>query len=333
MQRMDVAMLHQEIGTEQAPECAGTSGMVWIPRGTFRMGSDHHYPEEAPAHRASVDGFWIDRTPVTNRQFKAFVKATGHLTTAQIVPDPAKYPDALPQMIFAGSLVFSPPPRVSDLRDWSQWWTLMKSADWRHPYGPKSNINVLDHHPVVHVSYDDALAYAKWAGKELPTEAEWEFAARGGLDGEEFAWGKEFAPEGRQMANTWQGAFPIQNLCEDGYERTSPVTAFPPNGYGVHDMIGNVWEWTSDWWSDKHAADALKACCIPVNPRGGPESTSHDPSLPLSRIPRKVIKGGSHLCAPNYCRRYRPAARHAEPIDTSTSHLGFRCVVRPGRTP
>jgi len=327
-------MLHQEVRqTEPGPDNAGTHDMVWIPGGTFRMGSDQHYPEEAPAHRVSVDGFWIDRTPVTNRQFKVFIKATGHVTAGQIVPDPARYPDALPELIFAGSLVFSPPARVHDLRDWSQWWSLMKGADWRHPYGPKSNINVLDHHPVVHVSHNDALAYAKWAGKELPTEAEWEFAARGGLDGEEFAWGREFTPAGRQMANTWQGNFPIQNLCEDGYERTSPVTAFAPNGYGVHDMIGNVWEWTSDWWSDKHEADAPKACCIPQNPRGGVESTSHDPSLPLSRIPRKVIKGGSHLCAPNYCRRYRPAARHAEPVDTSTSHLGFRCVIRSGRAP
>jgi len=310
-----------------------TDTMARIPSGTFRMGSDKHYPEEAPAHRVSVDGFSIDRTPVTNRQFKAFVKATGHKTAGEIVPDIAHYPDALPEMIFAGSLVFSPPPRVNDLRDWSQWWTLMKGADWRHPYGPKTNINVLDHHPVVHVSYDDALAYAKWVGKELPTEAEWEFAARGGLDDAEFAWGNEFTLEGRQMANTWQGAFPIQNLCEDGYERTSPVTAFPPNGYGLHDMIGNVWEWTTDWYAPKHDADAPKACCIPENPRGGREDQSYDPSQPLIKIPRKVIKGGSHLCAPNYCRRYRPAARHAEPIDTSTSHLGFRCVTRSGRAP
>jgi formylglycine-generating enzyme len=310
-----------------------TTTMVRIPGGIFRMGSDKHYPEEAPSHRVSVDEFWIDRTPVTNRQFKAFVKATGHITTAQIVPDPAHYPDALPEMIFAGSLVFSPLPRVHDLSDWSQWWTLMKGADWRHPYGPKTNINVLDNHPVVHVSYDDALAYAKWVGKELPTEAEWEFAARGGLDDAEFAWGNEFTPGGQHMANTWQGLFPNQNSSEDGYERTSPVTAFPPNSYGLYDMIGNVWEWTTDWYAPKHEADAPKACCIPENPRGGREDQSHDPSLPLSKIPRKVIKGGSHLCAPNYCRRYRPAARHAEPIDTSTSHLGFRCVVHSGRKP
>jgi sulfatase modifying factor 1 len=327
-------MLHREIKPiEPAPDSAGIPDMVRIPGGTFRMGSDHHYPEEAPAHRVTVDEFWIDRTPVTNRQFKAFVKATGHVTTAQIVPDPAKYPGALPNMIFAGSLVFSPPSRVTGLGDWSQWWTLMRGADWRHPYGPKSSINVLDNYPVVHVSYEDAAAYAKWAGKELPTEAEWEFAARGGLDGAEFAWGNALTPGGAHMANTWQGNFPNQNSCDDGFDRTSPVTSFPPNGYGVYDMIGNVWEWTTDWWSAGHEADAPKACCIPENPRGGPESASFDPCQPNIRIPRKVLKGGSHLCAPNYCRRYRPAARHAEPVDTSTSHLGFRCVVRSGRVP
>src|SRR6201995_1155251 len=254
-------MLQQEIGRiEPAPDSA--SDMVWIAGGTFRMGSDHHYSEEAPSHRVTVDSFWIDRTPVTNRQFKAFVKETGYVTTAQIPPDPKDYPGALPEMIFAGSLVFTPPPRVNDLRDWSQWWTFMKGADWRHPAGPRSNINVLDNHPVVHVSFDDALAYASWAGKELPTEAEWEFAARGGLDGEEFAWGDALTPGGRHMANIWQGNFPNQNLCEDGYQRTAPVTAFPPNGFGVYDMIGNVWEWTTDFWSDKHEADTPKACCI-----------------------------------------------------------------------
>jgi sulfatase modifying factor 1 len=230
--------------------------------------------------------------------------------------------------LFAGSLVFTPPSRPVDLRDWSQWWAFLKGANWRHPYGPKSNINGLDNHPVVHVAYSDALLYARWAQKDLPTEAEWEFAARGGLDGAEFAWGEEFVPGNRHMANTWQGEFPGQNLNQDGFDRTSPVTAFPPNGYGVHDMIGNTWEWTNDWYSGKHEADAPKACCIPENPRGGREEASLDPRQPNVKIPRKVIKGGSHLCAPNYCRRYRPAARHAQPVDTSTSHVGFRCVVR-----
>jgi formylglycine-generating enzyme len=312
------------------PNSVDLTNMIFVPGGTFRMGSDRHYPEEAPAHRVSVDGFWIDRTPVTNRQFKDFVRATGHVTFAETAPDPKNYPGALPHMIFAGSLVFTPPNRPVDLRNWGEWWTLMKGANWRHPYGPKSNINALDNHPVVHVTFGDALAYAQWAGKDLPTEAEWEYAARGGRDGAEFAWGDEFTPGGKHLANTWQGNFPRENQCEDGFERTSPVMAFPPNGYGVHDMIGNVWEWTTDWWSVKHEPEAAKACCIPENPRGGAETASYDPNQPAIKIPRKVIKGGSHLCAPNYCRRYRPAARHAEPVDTSTSHLGFRCIIREG---
>jgi formylglycine-generating enzyme len=292
-------------------------GMIWIPGGTFRMGADKHYREEAPVHRVTVSGFWIDCTPATNRQFREFVRATGH-SFAEISPDPKNYPGALPDMLFAGSLVFTPPGHRVDLRDWSQWWTLLEGANWRHPYGKKSNIRGLDDHPVGHVAYSDALAYATWAGKDLPTEAEWEYGARGGLDGAEFAWGEEFTPGGRHMANTWQGSFPHENRCEDGFDRTSPVTAFPPNGYGVRDMIG------------KHEPDAQKACCVPENPRGGPQEASYDPCQPQIKIPRKVIKGGSHLCAPNYCRRYLPAARHAEPVDTSTSHLGFRCVVRSG---
>jgi formylglycine-generating enzyme required for sulfatase activity len=306
----------------------GRPGMIWIAGGTFRMGSDRHYPEEAPVHHVTVGGFWIDRTPVTNRQFKAFIRATGYKTFAELPPDPNDYPGALPHMLFAGSLVFTPPDHAVDLRDWSQWWHFTKGADWRHPDGPKSNINALDSHPVVHVSFHDAMLYAKWAGKDLPTEAEWEFAARGGLDGADYAWGDELTPGGSHMANTWQGDFPHRNTGDDGFARTSPVTAFPPNGCGVFDMIGNVWEWTADWYSPKHEADAPKACCIPVNPRGGNEAGSYDPCQPRIRIPRKVLKGGSHLCAPNYCHRYRPAARHAQPVDTSTSHVGFRCVVR-----
>ena len=257
-------LLRTDTGRDGRPSQDDRTGdMIRIPGGTFRMGSDNHYAEEAPVHRVTVDGFWIDRTPVTNRQFKRFVFATGHKTSAEIPPDPKHYPGALPHMLYAGSLVFMHPASTFDLRDWSQWWSFLKGADWRHPYGPKSNINVLDDHPVVHVCHSDALAYARWAGKELPTEAEWEFAARGGLDGAEFAWGDEFTPGGRHMANTWQGEFPLKNLHLDGYDRTSPVTAFPPNGYGVHDMIGNVWEWTADWYAPKHEADAPKACCIP----------------------------------------------------------------------
>lgn len=307
--------------------------MAEIAGGTFRMGSDRHYPEEAPVHRVTVGGFWMDRTPVTNHQFRAFVQATGHVTLAEKVPDPKDYPGALPHMLRAGSLVFRPPARPAGLRDWSQWWSFTFGACWRRPYGPGSSIRGLGDHPVVHVAYSDAEAYARWAGKELPTEAEWEYAARGGLDQAEFAWGDELMPGGRPMANTWQGGFPFQNTREDGYERTSPVTAFPPNGYGLLDVTGNVWEWTSDFYSPRHPADAPKACCIPENPRGGPEERSYDPCMPEIRIPRRVLKGGSHLCAPNYCRRYRPAARHPQPVDSSASHIGFRCIIRaePGR--
>ncbi|NML44283.1 formylglycine-generating enzyme family protein [Ramlibacter sp. G-1-2-2] len=300
--------------------------MVWIPGGSFRMGSDHHYAEEKPAHFVQVGGFWIDRTPVTNAQFRAFVEATGHVTFAEIAPDAKDYPGALPEMLRAGSLVFTPPQRPVDLRDFSQWWQFCFGADWLHPLGPGSGIEGIDDHPAVHLAWRDVEAYCAWAGKQLATEAEWEFAARGGLDGAEYAWGEEFTPGGRHMANTWQGRFPQENLGDDGFERTSPVTAFPPNGYGVLDMIGNVWEWTQDWYSAGHPDSAPRPCCAPVNPRGPSEQASYDPCQLEVRIPRKVLKGGSHLCAPNYCRRYRPAARHAQPVDTSTSHVGFRCV-------
>jgi formylglycine-generating enzyme required for sulfatase activity len=320
-----------EIARTKNPSPVGAPhhGMTWIPGGTFRMGSDQHYPEERPVHRVAVDGFWMDPTPVTNTQFKAFIKTTGYVTLAEKKPRPELYPGALPHMLYAGSLVFRPPEEGPvDLGNWAAWWTFLKGAYWRRPYGRKSHIHGLDNHPVVHVAYEDALAYAAWAGKDLPTEAEWEFAARAGLDGAEFAWGDAFAPGGKHLANTWQGAFPHQNLKQDGFERTSPVTAFPPNAYGLYDLIGNVWEWTSDWYTPKHQADATKACCIPLNPRGGREDASFDPCQPEIKISRKVLKGGSHLCAPNYCSRYRPAARHAQPVDTSTSHVGFRCVVR-----
>lgn len=316
----------------KVPDTDSFATMIRVPGGTFQMGSDHHYPEEAPEHRVAVDEFWMDLTPVTNRQFGAFVEATGHVTVAETRPDPKDYPGALPHMLKAGSLVFTPPDHPVDLRDWSQWWSFTFGANWRRPYGKGSSIRGLDDHPVVHVAYEDAAAYSRWAGKELPTEAEWEFACRGGLDGAEYAWGDELVPAGVHMANTWQGSFPFQNLAEDGYTRTSPVGSYPPNGYGLKDMIGNVWEWTVDWYAASHPADAAKECCIPENPRGAPESQSYDPREPEIRIPRKVVKGGSHLCAPNYCRRYRPAARHPHPTDTSTSHIGFRCIIREKRS-
>ena len=321
------AILPSQPSTKQPSGEPPQPDMLWTPGGGFSMGSDRHYPEESPSHRVQVDGFWMDRTPVTNADFQKFIDATGYVTFAQISPKAEDYPGALPEMLNPGSIVFIKPPGPVDTRVCS-WWNFILGADWRHPLGPESSITDLEQHPVVHVSYRDAEAYAQWAGKELPTEAEWEFAARGGLDAADFAWGAEYMPGGQYMANTWQGSFPWENLRMDGYERTSPVGAFPPNGYGLLDMIGNVWEWTTDWYQAKHPLEQHKACCAPHNPRGGKEENSYDPRTPTVRIPRKVLKGGSHLCAPNYCRRYRPAARFPEPVDTSTCHVGFRCIIR-----
>jgi formylglycine-generating enzyme len=311
-----------------AATAKATAGMVAVPGGRFTMGSDTGYAEEAPAHGVEVDRFWIDPHAVTNAQFAGFVAATGHVTVAETVPRAEDYPGAPPAMLYAGSLVFQKTRGPVDTRDWSQWWDLRRGADWRHPYGPGSSIAGLDDHPVVHVAYADAAAFAAWAGKTLATEAECEFAARGGLEGATYAWGAVFRPGGRHMANTWQGKFPYRNSLEDGWETTAPVGSFPPNGYGLYDMIGNVWEWTQDWFQPGFAADAGNACCVPKNPRG-PAAGLRDPASTVAApIPQKVLKGGSFLCAPSYCKRYRPAARHAESIDTSTCHIGFRCVVR-----
>ena len=309
------------------------AGMIHVPGGTFTMGSDRFYPEEAPTRRVQVDPFWMDQTPVTNRQFAAFVAATGHVTVAEIAPDPKDYPGMLPEMAHAGSLVFRKPVGPFDPGAPGSWWRFEFGACWNHPLGPDSDLEMLDlwDHPVVHVAYADAAAYAAWAGKALPTEAENEFAARGGLEAADYAWGDELAPDGAMLANYWQGRFPAVNDCLDGWERTSPVGAFPANGYGLHDLIGNVWEWTSDWWTDQPQVPEKRnkgACCTISNPRGGRLKTSFDPAQPGVRIGRRVLKGGSHLCAANYCQRYRPAARHPEMIDTSTTHIGFRCVVR-----
>ena len=304
--------------------------MTWIACGTFTMGSDHHYPEEAPAHRVRVDGFWIDRYAVTNLAFSQFVEATGYLTVAERPANADDYPGALPDLLLPSSVMFRKPSGPVELRNHFEWWTYVAGADWRHPEGPDSSLAGRWDHPVVHAAFADAQAYATWAGKALPTEAEWEFAARGGLEGAEFAWGDERVPDGRHMANAWQGEFPWQNLAEDGYEGTAPVGSFPPNGYGLYEMTGNVWEWTTDWYQDH--GKIKKACCTLDNPRGGAPEQSRDPRMPEITIPRKVMKGGSYLCAPNYCRRYRPAARMPQPIDTSTCHLGFRCVVRSSRS-
>ncbi len=303
-------------------------GMVFIPGGTFTMGSDMFYPEEAPKQACRIDGFFIDETPVTNRQFGEFVAATGHVTFAELAPDPRDYPGMLPAMAHPGSAVFKKTPTPVDTNDPSQWWDFVFGANWRHPLGPDSTIEGMEDHPVVHVAWRDVEAYAKWSGKVLPTEAEWEYAARSGREGSEFAWGDELMPQGRILANFWHGLFPFSNTQEDGWERTSPVRSFAPNDYGVYDMIGNVWEWTADWYGLRKTERKAKGrCCIPANPRGARQHDSFDQQS-AARIPRKVLKGGSHLCAPNYCQRYRPAARHPEPIDTSTSHVGFRCIKR-----
>ena len=293
------------------------------------MGSDRHYREEAPQHQETVDGFWIDRWPVTNALFRKFVDETGYVTQAQIAPDAAQYPGADPALLVPASVVFVKPTTRVDLRNHFNWWAYVPGADWRHPRGPESSIEGLDDHPAVHVGFDDATAFAKWAGKQLPTEAEWEFAARGGLEGAEYAWGEELEPDGRSMANYWQGEFPFENLRSDGYEGTSPVGSFPANGWGLYDMIGNVWEWTTDWYAPRHEEKREMSICCSGSDLAARER-SFDPCVQLP-IPRKVMKGGSFLCAPNYCKRYRPAARMAQPIDTATCHLGFRCILRaPG---
>jgi sulfatase modifying factor 1 len=304
---------------------APDNDMVWIPGGTFLMGSDDHYPEEAPAHAVTVSGFWIDRHQVTNAAFRRFVKATGYVTVAERAPDAAFYPGALPEMLVAGSVVFRQPPGRVPLGSHYAWWDWQAGADWRHPDGPASTLNGRERHPVVHVAWEDVTAYATWTAKAIPTEAEWEFACRGGHDGWPYAWGQELAPKGRMLANYWQGEFPWQNLALDGYERTAPVGSFPPNDYGVFDMIGNAWEWTADWYAPRH--EAPSPCCAASRGPRGSEAESVD-VRDTAAIPRRVLKGGSYACAENYCRRYRPAARMAHPIDTGTNHIGFRCVVR-----
>jgi formylglycine-generating enzyme required for sulfatase activity len=305
--------------------------MVEIPAGSFVMGSERFYPEEQPLREVAIDGFEIDRGPVTVAEFARFVQDTGHVTVAERYPDPAEYPDADPALLVPGSAVFHPTPQPVRLDDPAQWWAYVAGADWRHPWGPQSGNSERQDHPVTHVAYEDASAFASWAGKDLPTEAEWEYAARGGLESATFAWGDEPRPGGELMANFWQGDFPWRNTGAKGWRGTTPVSLFGANGYGLHDVTGNVWEWTSDYYSARGAgADApVSPCCSPLrNPRIEGPSASYDVGQPGAHIPRRVVKGGSHLCAPSYCLRYRPAARQPEAIDTSTSHIGFRCVIR-----
>src|SRR5262252_5673509 len=261
-----------------ATTSATTDHMIWIEGGTFTMGSDHFYREEAPPHRVTVDGFWIDPTPITNAEFAHFVDDTHHVTLAERPANPKDYPGAKPELLEPASVVFVQPKHRVDMKNPYNWWQYVRGANWRHPFGPQSSIKGSDNHPVVHVAYEDVEAYCAWAGKELPTEAEWEFAARGGLEGADFAWGAELEPEGKILANTWQGEFPIQNLVRDGFETTSPVKSFPPNGYNLYDMIGNVWEWTTDWYQE-HAAVQHQSCCASINPKGGEREKSVDRRL------------------------------------------------------
>jgi sulfatase modifying factor 1 len=302
--------------------------MVWIPAGTFLMGSEDFYPEESPTRRVSVDGFWMDEHPVTAAEFRRFVRETGYVTFAERPLVETDYPDADPNLLLPGSLVFVGSTGPVSLDDVTNWWEYRPWACWRRPGGKGTTINGRDNHPVTHVAWDDVAAYASWAGKEIPTEAEWERAARGGLEGAAFAWGDEHFPDGKPMANTWQGQFPWQNLKLDGYERTSPVRSFPPNGYGLFDITGNVWEWTSDSYTANRVGRVKSACCAPPNPNVTNTESHATADAPGAQLPSKVIKGGSHLCAPNYCLRYRPAARQPQMIDTSATHLGFRCIIR-----
>ena len=306
-----------------APGPPPVPGMRWIPAGSFLMGSEDFYPEERPVRRVDVQGFWMDEAPVTAGEYRRFVRETSYVTVAERPLDPELYPDADPELLVPGSLVFRKSEGPVDLRDVRNWWEYVPGAYWKRPGGPKTSINGRDRHPVVQVAYEDAEAYAAWAGKELPTEAEWERAARGGIEGAPFAWGDEHHPGGQPAANTWQGEFPWQNLMLDGHEGTSPVRGFAPNGFGLHDMCGNVWEWTADWFTSAQSNPESAPCCAPPDRRAAVSGLR-----PGEEIPRKVMKGGSHLCAPNYCLRYRPAARQGETIDTSTGHIGFRCIIR-----
>ena len=321
-------------GAAAAPPAKAPPGMRWIPAGEFTMGTDsgQSMANERPAHRVRLDGFWIDETPVTNAEFARFVKATGYKTTAERAPVWEQLAKQLPpgtpkpdaSQLVPGSLVYTPPSEPVPLDDMSGWWRWVPGASWRHPEGPQSTIEGRGAEPVVQVSWDDANAYARWAGKRLPTEAEWEYAARGGLEGKRFAWGDEFRPGGKYMANTFQGHFPDQSVPEDGYARRSPVRSFPANGYGLYDMAGNVWQWTGDWYRIDYFADLAHAG-VATNPRGPKEG--FDPGDSYAK--KRVVKGGSFLCSVSYCESYRPSARRGTPPDTGSEHTGFRCV-KPG---
>jgi sulfatase modifying factor 1 len=310
----------------KAPLANDPPGMAWIPGGVFLRGSDN--PEKLdsqPKHRVAVDGFWMDRTAVTNEQFARFVEATGYVTIAERTPEAKDFPGAPPENLVAGSLVFTAPKEPVICKGPNchfQWWRYVKGASWRHPEGPDSGIEGRENFPVVQIAWDDALAYAQWAGKRLPTEAEFEFAARGGLQGKNYAWGNEFMPGGKHMANTWQGNFPNKNSEEDGYRGSAPVGSFPANGYGLYDMAGNVWEWCSDWYRYDYYGQ-LAALPMPVRNPQGPDN-SLDPTEPGTA--KRVMRGGSYLCTDQYCTAYEVGARGKGEPDSGTNHVGFRCV-------
>lgn len=291
-----------------------TDGFAWIPQQTAVLGADNGYPEEGPAHEVSVEAFWIQRYQVTNAEYGEFVSATDYVTVAERPLDPGSYPGAPPENLQPGSMVFRRTAGPVDLRHLELWWAWTTGACWRHPRGPRSSTRGRENHPVVHIAFEDAEAFAQWAGCELPTEAEWEIAARGGLPHTVYTWGDEPEPRGQRLANYWHGEFPY--LPDTGYGQSTPVGSFPPNGYGLYDMAGNVWEWTTDWYGDTRDD---QPCCA---------ADTYDPSQPQFAVPRRVIKGGSFLCADSYCIRYRPSARRPQQIDTGMSHIGFRCVKR-----
>jgi len=298
-------------------------GMVWIPGGEFTMGSENPKMRDAqPLHRILVDGFWMDQTAVTNEQFQQFVETTGYVTVAERTPQAMDFPGAPPENLVAGAVVFAPPKGPVSLDNHLQWWTYVKGADWRHPEGPGSDLQERAKHPVLQVAWEDAVAYAKWAGKRLPTEAEFEFAARGGLERKRYPWGDELKPDGKWMANIWQGRFPYENTEEDGFRATAPVASFPANGYGLYDMAGNVWQWCSDWYRHDYYRDLTAGAQPARNPQGPPDS--FDPAEP--RVAKRVMRGGSYLCTDQYCTAYEAGARGKGAADTGTNHVGFRCV-------
>jgi formylglycine-generating enzyme required for sulfatase activity len=307
-------------------ESALVSTAILVEGGLAEVGSLRFYPEERPVVVVEVGDVWFDMTPVTNRSFADFVEDTGHVTVPEKPLDPADFPGADPELLVPGSQMFSPTPGPVDLRDWTQWWRWQPGATWRTPQGFDQPWTELLDHPVVHVGWEDAVAYAQWAGKDLPTESEWEHAARGGVRGAEYAWGDELSPGGRRMANTWAGRFPWDTRDPDGFPRTSPVGSYPANGFGLHDMIGNVWEWTRSPWTESHAGVAREGAVRDASPDDHGHSCCG--GSPLRETDQRVTKGGSHLCSPTYCQRYRPAARQGHGVRDTTSHLGFRCVRR-----